>query len=104
MSGTLNSQILYNWASGGEPLRIEGQEKPAVGFDHFQEAMGAAEASFGQIILQRNQDSRRQAGLISDQGLVTLDTATATAADVAAETNKLKAIMDSLILLGKDRG
>lgn len=104
MSGSsLNSQIVYGWSGSPAPIPVEkdGKEHSAVSVDDFTQAMTSAEEALGQKILQDNNDKLRVLQEITDQGLVDLVPATATASQCATEINKIKAILTNLIIAGK---
>lgn len=102
----LNSALFYGWSGEAKPVSIgEGDDKKqVVAHQDFLAAMRSSEEAMGQKILQDNNEVIRVGALISDQSLSALNTGTATAADCAAQLNKLYNIMSQLVILGKNNG
>lgn len=102
-NSSLNSQVVYNFAGDGKPIEVKHEDgsSQVVAFEDFQRSMTSIETASGQKILQDNQDKIRIAQNVSDAGLSLLDTGTATTAQVAAEVNKMNAILTNLVILGK---
>lgn len=102
---TFNSQVLYGWTGSPDPLIVEqGEEKKkTIGYDDFMRSMDNAEKTFGEKIIQDNSESTRIATLISDNALTTLDTGTATTAQIAAQVNSMISIFTNFVNSGKNR-
>lgn len=98
-ASSLNSQILYNWLGNSSPIEIKQEDKTLKVASHEDvfRAMNEAESALGQKILQDNSDKIRNLSNITDQDLSQLNTGTATAAQCAAEINKIYNILTNLI-------
>lgn len=98
-----NCQVLYNSSAGTKPIEIgEGDDKQkVVGFGDFTSAINQSEAALGQKITQDNAWKNYVSNLVTDAGLIELDTGTATTQQLAEEVNKMKSILTQLIITGK---
>ncbi len=92
---TLLSPLNYGFTNGSKPLQLE-EDKAAVNYQDFAMAVGAAEETIGQIVTQHNAALIAQENTINEQNLQSLDTGTATTAQVAATVNQLITILTNL--------
>ncbi len=94
----LKAQVIYGWAGGTKPVLVgEGDDqKKLISHEDFSDSMRSAEESVGQGITQDNAEVLRQLDLISTNIPTSLDTGTATTADLAAAVNQIITILTNL--------